>query len=83
MEFLATAAERGALHNPDAVDEWRRLLLARLMSGDWVADYGRSLESPGLMLGLAGTGLALLRASHPHRIPSVLTFELPSVHPIG
>jgi type 2 lantibiotic biosynthesis protein LanM len=78
MEFLATAAERGLLHNPEAANEWRRLLFARLMSGDWVADYGRSLESPGLMLGLAGTGYALLRASHPQRIPSVLTMEPPS-----
>jgi type 2 lantibiotic biosynthesis protein LanM len=77
MEFLATAAERGVLDNPDAADEWRRLLLARLMSGEWVADYTHSLESPALMVGLAGTGYALLRASHPQRLPSVLTLEPP------
>jgi type 2 lantibiotic biosynthesis protein LanM len=75
MEFLATAVERGVLHNPDAANEWRRLLLARLMSGDWVSDYTNSLESPSLMVGLAGTGYALLRASHPGRVPSVLTVE--------
>jgi type 2 lantibiotic biosynthesis protein LanM len=75
MEFLATAAGRGVLHNIGAVNEWRRLLLARLMSGDWVADKAHSLESPSLMVGLAGTGYALLRASHPQRIPSVLTIE--------
>ena len=78
MEFLATMAERGVLQNLNAADEWRRLLLARLLSGDWVADEAQSLESPGLMLGLAGTGYALLRASYPHRIPSVLTVEPPS-----
>jgi type 2 lantibiotic biosynthesis protein LanM len=78
MEFLATAAERGMLRNFEAANEWRRLLLARLLSGDWIADEAHSLESPGLMLGLAGTGYALLRAIHPHRIPSVLTVELPS-----
>ena len=67
--------ERGVLQNLKAADEWRRLLLTRLLSGDWVADEGHSLESPGLMLGLAGTGYALLRASHPQHIPSVLTLE--------
>jgi type 2 lantibiotic biosynthesis protein LanM len=78
MEFLATAAERGVLHNIDGVNEWRRLLLARLLSGDWVADNGHSLETPSLMVGLAGTGYTLLRASRPQRLPSVLTVEPPS-----
>jgi type 2 lantibiotic biosynthesis protein LanM len=77
MEFLATATERGALHNIEPADEWRRLLLARLLSGEWIADEAHSLESPGLMLGLAGTGYALLRARYPQRIPSVLTLEPP------
>jgi hypothetical protein len=75
MEFLATMGERGMLQNRKAADEWRRLLLARLLSGDWVADEAHSLESPGLMLGLAGTGYALLRANYPQQIPSVLTVE--------
>ena len=78
MEFLATAVERGVLRNHQAADDWRRLLLGRLLSGDWVADETHSLKSPGLMLGLAGTGYTLLRASNPQRIPLVLTIEPPS-----
>jgi lantibiotic modifying enzyme len=78
MEFLATAAQRGVLDNLKAAGEWRRLLLARVISGDWAANIGHSLESPNLMVGLAGTGYALLRASCPQRIPSVLTVEPPS-----
>ena len=75
MEFLETMAKRGMLHNPKAADEWRGLLLARLLSGDWVSDETHSFESPGLMLGLAGTGYALLRAIYPQRITSILTVE--------
>ena len=75
MEFLAAAVERGVPNDLNAAATWRRRLLARLLSGDWVADEAHLLESPGLMLGLAGTGYALLRASYPQRIPSVLTVE--------
>jgi type 2 lantibiotic biosynthesis protein LanM len=78
MEFLATAEERGVLNNVDDANAWRRLLITRLLSGDWVADDAHSLESPSLMVGLAGTGYALLRASYPQRVPSVLTVEPPS-----
>lgn len=76
MDFLQTASERGVLRNPKAAAAWRRGLMARVMNGEWVADEGHSLESPSLMVGLAGTGHALLRAAHPQRIPSVLTLEL-------
>ena len=77
MEFLATMAERGVLEDLEAAKKWRHRLLARLLSGDWVADETHSLESPNLMLGLAGTGYALLRTSYPQRVPSLLTVEPP------
>lgn len=35
------------------------------------------METPGLMLGLAGTGYALLRQADPQRVPSVLTLAPP------
>jgi type 2 lantibiotic biosynthesis protein LanM len=73
LEFLAAMAERGMLRDPQAAAAWRRQLLARLAGGDWVADEGHRLESPGLMLGLAGTGYSLLRAARSQSIPSVLT----------
>ena len=73
LELMAAMAERGRLRDPQAAAAWRRQLLGRLLSGDWVADETHRLESPGLMLGLAGTGYALLRAARPRSIPSVLT----------
>jgi lantibiotic modifying enzyme len=75
LEFLAAATERGVLGDLDAVADWRRRLLARLTGGDWVADIGHGLESPTLMVGLAGTGYSLLRSARPESIPSVLTLE--------
>jgi type 2 lantibiotic biosynthesis protein LanM len=73
MEFLAAAAEHGVVSDLSSAATWRRRLLARLNGGDWVADEGHRLESPGLMLGLAGTGYSLLRVAQPQRTPSVLT----------
>ena len=75
MEFLAAGAERGVLDDLIAAGTWRRRLLARLIGGDWVADTAHVLESPSLMLGLAGTGYSLLRTAQPKLIPSVLTLE--------
>jgi lantibiotic modifying enzyme len=76
MEYLASASRRNVLHNREAASAWRRQLMARVTGGDWIADELHGLEGPGLMLGLAGTGYALLHAAHPQRIPSVLSFEL-------
>jgi type 2 lantibiotic biosynthesis protein LanM len=75
MEFLAAAVERGVPNDLNAAATWRRRLLARLTGGDWVADIGHIIESPSLMLGLAGTGYSLLRTVQPQLIPSVLTLE--------
>lgn len=35
------------------------------------------IEVPGLMCGIAGIGLGLLRLAHPDRVPSVLTLDAP------
>jgi lantibiotic modifying enzyme len=78
MELLMAMAERRLVNDPDVLDNWCGELLARLTAGDWCMDDGHALEAPGLMLGLAGTGYELLRASFPNRIPSVLTFEAAS-----
>jgi type 2 lantibiotic biosynthesis protein LanM len=78
MDFLAAAAKRGVLDDLGAAAAWRSRLLARLMDGDWVADSSHRLESPGLMLGLAGTGYSLLRTSQPQRMSSVLTLDPPA-----
>jgi type 2 lantibiotic biosynthesis protein LanM len=75
LEFLDAMVESGCLSDPKSATAWRRRLLARLTAGDWVCDEFHALESPGLMLGLAGTGYALLRTAQPQSAPSVLTLE--------
>ena len=77
LELLDAAAQRGLLNDASAATAWRGRLLARLAGGDWVANVGDAIEAPGLMLGLAGTGYALLRAASPRRSPSVLTLDSP------
>jgi lantibiotic modifying enzyme len=76
LEFLAVMADQGLLRDPQGAAAWRRQLLARIVGGDWVADSGHRLESPGLMVGLAGTGYSLLRAARSQSLPSVLTIEV-------
>jgi lantibiotic modifying enzyme len=79
FEFL----QLSQLHCEDQTIEaesWRRVLLGRIMGGHWVANAGHTLESPGLMLGLAGTGYSLLREALGKKIPSVLALEAPAVH---
>lgn len=41
----------------------------------WLCGVPQGLETPGLMNGLAGIGLGLLRLAEPERIPSVLVME--------
>jgi type 2 lantibiotic biosynthesis protein LanM len=43
----------------------------------WLSGVPRCVETPGLMVGLAGIGYQLLRLAKPHRVPSVLALEPP------
>jgi lantibiotic modifying enzyme len=73
LEFLGFA-DRGLLGD-DRVQCWRNALLGEIVGGRWVADWAHALESPSLMLGLAGTGYSLLRQAAGNCVPSVLTLE--------
>jgi lantibiotic modifying enzyme len=76
LEFLSFADQR--LWRDDQreqLEAWRRSLLGEIIRGRWVADVAHSLENPGLMLGLAGTGYSLLRQVPGSRIASALMLE--------
>jgi type 2 lantibiotic biosynthesis protein LanM len=76
LEFLTLAAQRRIIdEQAKEIEDWRRNLLCEMAGGRWFADATHTLESPGLMLGLAGTGYSLLRAAFGDRIPSVLVLE--------
>ena len=52
-------------------------LLASMHAQGWQSGIPLEIETPGLMLGLAGTGYTLLRLAAPEQVPSVLTLAPP------
>lgn len=53
-------------------------LLASVEAGTIRLGTPRNIGVPGLMIGLAGIGYALLRLADPGRVPSVLLLEPPA-----
>ncbi|GAA2803402.1 type 2 lanthipeptide synthetase LanM family protein [Saccharopolyspora taberi] len=58
--------------NVQVQDLWRSLDDAELGNGEASASF-----FPGLMLGISGFGMHLLRLAHPDRVPSVLLLDSP------
>lgn len=78
LELLLQASS--ALGDSSARAAVERLQLDILDSIDrrgFVCPTPRALETPGLMLGLAGIGYGLLRLADPAHVPSVLLLEVP------
>lgn len=75
LDFLGAAKAAkvpGAARTARSV---KRMIVSRVASGERCSDFTHSLEAPGLMLGMAGTGYTLLRLLNPTNTPSVLTLE--------
>jgi lantibiotic modifying enzyme len=66
LEVPVHLARRLAVRRPKRIDR----------HGPLCATPG-GVETPGLMLGLAGIGYGLLRLADPDRVPSVLALEAP------
>lgn len=78
LEFLLTAAQ--LLPNAYAKKEIEHLqgsLLENMKAEGWRSGVPMSIETPSLMIGLAGTGYALLRQIAPEQIPAVLVLDPP------
>lgn len=82
LDFLLQAAR--TLNDKDLENDvyrYAKSILEDMDQSGWCCGGGsqlrsdRSLELPGLMLGLAGIGYGLLRLSSPDIVPSVLTLE--------
>ncbi|WP_376793646.1 type 2 lanthipeptide synthetase LanM family protein [Thermogemmatispora sp.] len=78
LDILITAAhvlpgEAFAEHIPRIA----AALLENMERQGWVCGVPFGVETPGLMTGLAGSGLALLRLAAPERVPSVLLLAPP------
>lgn len=52
-------------------------MVREVRQGAWRCGVARNIETPGVMLGLAGIGLGLLRLWSPREVPSVLCLEPP------
>jgi len=59
------------------IDSISAMLLDSIDRQGWVTGIPLSVETPGLMVGLAGTGYELLRLAAPSLVPSVLLGEPP------
>jgi len=53
------------------------VLLNNIQAQGWHSGIPYPIETPGLMLGMAGTGYALLRLAAPDRVPEVLVLAPP------
>jgi type 2 lantibiotic biosynthesis protein LanM len=53
------------------------MLLDSIEAQGWVTGIPQGVETPGLMIGIAGIGYALLRVAAPERVPSVLLLDPP------
>jgi type 2 lantibiotic biosynthesis protein LanM len=57
-------------------------LVERIGRGDWRCGIPGGVETPGLMMGLAGIGYGLLRLGATERVPSLLSLEPPRREPL-
>jgi len=58
-------------------------LVERIARGDWRCGIPGGVETPGLMMGLAGIGYGLLRIGATQQVPSLLSLEAPRGNPLA
>ncbi|HEX7333362.1 MAG TPA: type 2 lanthipeptide synthetase LanM family protein [Pyrinomonadaceae bacterium] len=78
LEFLMETARR--LHDSKLLEHVNQIAASILLSIEkhgWLCGTPLSVETPGLMTGLAGIGFGLLRLAEPVSVPSVLSLAPP------
>lgn len=81
IDLLVEATHK--LNDPRWQMELNRIgsaLLNSIKKYGWLCSTPLGVETPGLMVGLAGIGYGLLRLANPDLVPSVLTVEPPRRH---
>ncbi|QSQ21777.1 type 2 lantipeptide synthetase LanM family protein [Pyxidicoccus parkwayensis] len=76
LELLLTAQSVAGVPSGE-VGQWAAKVMASAGATGWLSGVPLGVETPGFMVGLAGSGYALLRAAEPRRVPSVLVLEPP------
>lgn len=64
----------------DELAQGAAIVLAGIQEQGWVCGVPLGVETPGLMMGIAGIGYGLLRLAEPQHVPSVLIMEPPITH---
>lgn len=78
LDFLLSAAR--AFDDRELLDEvYRRAagVLESIEENGWLFGLPGNVETPGLMVGLAGVGYGLARLAAPDRLPSILAIDSP------
>ena len=78
LELVLEAAE--VLNKPLLAGRARQIasdVLQGITDHGWLCGVPMRVETPGLMVGLAGIGYGLMRAAEPRRFPSILMLEPP------
>jgi type 2 lantibiotic biosynthesis protein LanM len=78
LDLLLTAAQvLKQAEYKQAIDRISAMQLESIDRQGWMTGVPLSVETPGLMVGLAGIGYELLRLAVPEQVPSVLLGEAP------
>jgi type 2 lantibiotic biosynthesis protein LanM len=79
LDVLLTATQRlpQAQKYAEHVKRLSSMLLTSIEEQEWVTGVPLGIETPGLMVGIAGIGYALLRLAAPEQVPSVLLLDPP------
>ena len=75
--FLQASQTLDASQWKTQVDRYTAIILESIDKHGWLCGIPVDIETPGLMIGLAGIGYQLLRLAAPEIVPSVLTLEPP------
>ncbi|MEM8963378.1 MAG: type 2 lanthipeptide synthetase LanM family protein, partial [Acidobacteriota bacterium] len=75
LRVAATTTHADWLH--EIIDTQATRLATEISEYGWRCGLPMEVESPGLMVGLAGVGYGLLRLAEPRRVPSLLALEPP------
>lgn len=74
IDFLLEAARFN--DSQEYLKEGIERMCASIEQYGWLCGTPDHLETPGLMVGLAGIGMSLLRIAFPKKVPCVLLLEL-------
>jgi len=78
LELLLAAQELPGLAVPRTeLERWKAIVLDSLERQGPLSGVPLGVETPGLMVGLAGIGYQLLRLAEPRKVPSVMVLDLP------